>query len=170
MDIPKVLTNETFEDYLARWPKDLTNVPVDVIKNWVFYHNEFVREHSDVYCLKNWSFELKYFSSEEIVEIKHYDSEIKHWDHIGNELMKGRMSGYDTADYMLEKGTFPCPIIVAHNAASFKHAKSLEDEFMLEPYHLIEGNRRVGFIRGMHKNAYPKLQPKHNVWVVAIKT
>ena len=168
MQIPKVEVNEIFESYIARWPDEFDNIPEDVIRNWVYYHNESVIENSDVYELMKWQFKKKTFTTEEVLEIKHYDSEIKHLDHIGDVLMKQGMSGYDTAEFMIEYGTFPCPIIVAHNAGMFRHAKSLNGETMLEPYHLIEGSRRLGFVRGMAKYNYHKLQQNHEVWVVTI--
>lgn len=168
MKIPKVENNESFELYLARWPENFTNIPDDVIRNWIYYHNEFVIDNSDVYELEKWRFEKRIFTTEEVLTIKHYDSEMKYLDHIGDILMEQGMPDYDTAEFMIEHGTFPCPIIVAHNAGEFSHAKSLQGETMLEPYHLIEGNRRLGFIRGMAKHNFHKLQHNHEVWVVTI--
>ena len=95
---------------------------------------------------------------------------MKFFDHIGREFLAGRMAGYDTAEFMMKSGTFPVPIIVAHNAGNQLHHKSFNGEFMLEPYHLIEGNRRLAFLRAMIQKGHEKLQEKHKVWLVTFKT
>ena len=159
---------ESFESYYSRWPRELENVPEDVVRQWVHYHNESVLECSNIYKIANWVFELKVFSNEEILEVSHYPSELEHMDNNGDILMTQGMEGYDTAEFMLQNGTFPCPIIVAHNAGSHNHQKSIGSETMLEPYHLIEGHRRLGFVRGMIKHDYEQLKPEHKVWLVTI--
>lgn len=159
---------ESFESYYSRWPCELANVPEDVVRQWVYYHNEIFWEDRIVYEIEKWKFELKKFTNDEILEILHYPSEIEHMDKNGDILMQQGMPGYDTAEYMLEYGTFPCPIIVARNAGAYKHIKSIGNETMLEPYHLVEGHRRLGFVRGMIKHGYEKLKLSHEVWLTTI--
>lgn len=168
---PNDFAVESFESYKERWPSDLDHIPPDVIKSWAYDHNEQVMVLSeDVYDLGKWDFKLADFSNDEIMRIKHFDSEMRHYDHIGKEYLAGRMEGYDTAEYMLENGTFPSPIIVAHNAGHHLHHKSFKNEFMMEPYHIIEGNRRLAFVRAMIQSGYEKLQGTHKVWLVTINT
>lgn len=162
---------ESFESYVDRWPAELDHVPLDVIKSWAYDHNEQVLEFTDeLYDLTKWSFELIEFSNDKILEIMNFGSEMKHYDHIGNKFFANRMHGYDTAEFMQENGTFPVPIIVAHNAGKFLHHKSFDNEFMLEPYHLLEGNRRLAFLRAMIQRKHEKLQEIHKVWLVIINT
>ncbi len=80
------------------------------------------------------------------------------------------MPGYDTAEFMQENGTFPVPIIVAHNAGKVLHHKSLNHEFMLEPYHILEGNRRLAFLRAMIQKQHEKLKKNHKIWLVTINS
>ncbi len=39
---------ESFEDYFARFPEELNHIPEDVVKNWMWYHNEQVVEFSNI--------------------------------------------------------------------------------------------------------------------------
>ena len=165
---PSAFEIESFDSYYSRWPKELTNIPEDVVRHWIYYHNGFFWEGGIIYEIDRWSFDLKVFSNEKIMEIAHYPSEIERMDYNGETLMKKGMPGYDTAEYMLQHGTFPCPIIVAYNAGAHKHAKSIGTETMLEPYHLVEGHRRLGFARGMIRHNYKHLKREHKVWLVTI--
>ena len=160
--------DEDFNAYLLRWPKQLSNVPEDVIKNWAFVHNQQVIEFCSSYDLSAWRFKLEKFDNDEILKISHFKDELEKIDGKSFRLFTGELNGYDTADFMLQHGTFPCPIIVAHNAGNIVHHRSTKNETMIEPYHLIEGNRRLGFIREMIRTKYENLKSNHEVWVVSI--
>ena len=162
---------ESFESYLVRWPDELSHIPEDIIRSWAYEHNDQVIEFcEETYDLSTWTFDRVKFSNDEILEIKHFDSEMKHYEHIGSEFLAGRMVGYGTAEFMLENGTFPVAILVAHNAGEFMHHKSFENEYMIEPYHLIEGNRRLAFLRAMIEKDHELLQKSHDVWLLTIST
>lgn len=167
---PSDFEQESLESYLDRWPDELSNVPEDVIEHWLYRHNEQVEDFCEVYDLGAWNFEIQSFDNEKIFEILHFEDELEKLDATGERLIAEGMPGYDTGDYMLENGTFPCPIIVAHMAGGHSHHKGIGDETMLEPYHLIEGHRRLGFIRAMIRNDHPSLQEAHDAWVVTIGT
>ncbi|MBW3140138.1 hypothetical protein KUV56_11515 [Ferrimonas balearica] len=174
MEIPKRndptdFKQESFEEYYRRFPKELAHIPEDVVKSWMWYHNEQVVVFSKLYNFENWEFELQCFDNEEIMEIKHFDYDLKLLDGKGDEFLKGCLKGYDTADYMLENGTFPCPIIVARNAGKNIHHQRGEGNYMLEPLQLIEGNRRLAYLRAMIRKKFPKLKDSHKVWVVTIR-
>lgn len=167
---PSDFEHESLESYLDRWPAELGNVPDDVIEHWFYRHNEQVPELCKVYDFGSWNFELQTFDNEKIQEIRHFEDELEKLDATGDRLMAEGMPGYDTAEYMLENGTFPCPIIVAYMAGGHCHHKGMGDETMLEPYHLVEGHRRLGFLRVMIRSDHPSLQEAHSVWVVTIGT
>lgn len=160
---------ESFESYYSRWPKELENVPEDVVRHWIYYHNECFLGFDGVYDLSKWVFKKERFSNVRILDVLHYPDELKHMDSIGERFLAGVLAGYDTADYMLKNGTFPCPIIVAHNAGEYRHHRGLEGESMLEPYHLIEGHRRLSFLRAMIKRNHKALKKEHDVWLVTIQ-
>ncbi|MCE7615488.1 hypothetical protein LZT09_12730 [Vibrio fluvialis] len=170
MEIPKLIADkENFTDYLLRVPAELKHVPEDIIRTWFWYHNEQAVEFSKFYDFTKWKFTAKAFTNDQILEIRHYDYYLKRLDDKGGEFLKGRMKGYDTADFMRANGTFPEPILVVENGSKHKHHHSIGDETMLEPYHIIEGQRRLGFIRAMIRAGHPKLQASHRAWVATIE-
>ena len=160
--------NESFENYFSRMPRSLSHVPEDLVQSWFWHHNEQAIELSGFYDFTKWQFRLEQFSNEKIMDVRHYDYYLSKLDDKGSEFLKGLMKGYDTADYMIEHGTFPCAILVAENSGHCVHHQSIDDEMMLEPFHLIEGNRRLGFLRALIGVAHPKLQQSHDVWVADI--
>ncbi|GAD89041.1 hypothetical protein VHA01S_014_00660 [Vibrio halioticoli NBRC 102217] len=173
MEIPKRndpsdFKDEDFEDYYARFPTELDHIPQDVVKNWMWYHNEQVVEFSKLYNFKKWNFELRDFDNNEVMTIKHFDYDLKLLDGKGQEFLKGLLNEHEAAKFMFENGTSPCPIIVAKDASKHIHHIRNEGNFMLEPYQLIEGNRRLAYLRAMIRKSYPKLKASHNVWVVTI--
>ena len=170
MEIPELIDHkETFADYLLRMPAELAHVPEDIVRTWFWYHNEQAVEFSSFYDFTKWKFKSKAFNNDQITDIKHYDYYLKRLDDKGGEFLKGRMKGYDTADFMLANGTFPEPILVVENGSKHKHHHSIGDETMLERYHIIEGQRRLGFIRAMIRAGHPKLQASHRAWVATIE-
>ncbi|HIF5855129.1 TPA: hypothetical protein ACX3E9_004510 [Vibrio parahaemolyticus] len=160
---------EEFEDYYARFPKELAHIPEDVVKNWMWYHNEQVVEYSKLYDFEKWTFELKDFENDNIMQIKHFDYDLKLLDGKSLEFLKGLLNEHDTAKFMFDSGTSPCPMIVAKNAGKHIHHQREEGNLMLEPYQLIEGNRRLAYLRAMIGKSFPKLQKSHKVWVVTIE-
>ncbi|HHX8571761.1 TPA: hypothetical protein ACVO35_000194 [Vibrio alginolyticus] len=159
---------ETFEDYYARFPKELANIPKDVVENWMWFHNEQVVEFSKLYDFEKWTFELRDFDNDEIMAIRHFEYDLKLLDGKGQEFLLGRLNEHDTAKFMFENGTSPCPIIVARDASKHIHHQREEGNYMLEPYQLIEGNRRLAYLRAMIGKPYSKLRDSHKVWVVTI--
>ena len=160
---------EPFEDYFARFPEELNHIPEDVVKNWMWYHNEQVVEFSQLYDFTKWKFSLEDFDNDKIMEIQHFEYDLKLLDGKGQEFLQGRLNEHDTAKFMFENGTSPCPMIVAKDAGNHVHHQREEGNLMLEPYHLIEGNRRLAYLRAMIGKPFPRLKESHKVWVVEIE-
>lgn len=169
MQIPRLShENESFEEYINRFPRELAHVPEDLVKSWFWYHNDQAVECSTIYDFKKWKFRSEKFSNEEIMKIRHYDYYLSKLDEKGEVFLRGRMEGYDTADFMLDNGTFPCAILITEDCGKHKHHQSVGDETMLEPYQIIEGNRRLGFLRALINTDHPNLRAWHSVWVATI--
>lgn len=166
---PSEYKEEPFEDYYARWPSELSHIPKGVVKMWFWYHNDQTVDFSKHYDFTKWTFQLQNFTNEKILEIKHFDYEMKLLDGKGEVFLKGRLQGYDTADHMLENGTFPYPIIVAENADKHFHHITEIKERMLPSCHLIERNRRFAYIRALIRHNMSQLIEEHDVWVVTIE-
>ncbi|MBD0785806.1 hypothetical protein HUO09_05595 [Vibrio sp. Y2-5] len=160
---------EPFEDYFARFPQELNHIPEDVVKNWMWYHNEQVVEFSQLYDFTKWKFSLEDFDNDKIMEIQHFEYDLKLLDGKGQEFLKGCLNEHDTAKFMFENGTSPCPMIVTKDAGNHIHHQREEGNLMLEPYHLIEGNRRLAYLRAMIGKPFPRLKESHKVWVVEIE-
>lgn len=166
---PDFEPEETFESYLNKWPKVLSNIPVSIIEQWCYRHNEEFIKSWLSYNPEKWSFKLETFSKEDILKIDHLDGELKKWEDIGNRLIKQSNTRLFLTNYMLNYGTFPEPIIVATDGGMLTHPKSLPGETMKEPYQLIEGHRRLGILRAMYSNEI-KMQEFHQVWLLMFNT
>lgn len=66
---------------------------------------------------------------------------------------------------MIEKGSFPQPIIIARGAESLIHPKGANFNDHMTDNQLIEGHRRLGLLRAMILSQL-KLKSKHRVWVM----
>lgn len=155
---------ESIDSYIARWPKQFSNIPPCVIENWIHRHNpQFINDWPALNP-SSWRFNLREMSSSQIMAIQHLDGELEHWDYIGNKFLETKDENQYLARYMAKHGTFPCPIIVAVNAQGVLHPKSRPGEFMKTPMQLIEGHRRLGFLREMIRRNWPYLTPFHKVW------
>lgn len=65
------------------------------------------------------------------------------------------------ANYMMENGTWPTPVVLLENLKGAIYFPCGEQ--LRSPYHLIEGHRRLSFLGGLH--ALRKALPAHDVWV-----
>ncbi|WP_414430932.1 hypothetical protein ACMG4M_05955 [Alcanivorax sp. IL3] len=156
---------EGLEDYLANWPEHLKNIPECVIEQWIYRHNDTFIDLWSGYEPENWGFELVQFDNDEVFEIMHLEGELEQYDYVGEEFIKQPYKRGYLADYMLENGTFPQPIIVAIDAGDLEHPRSHPGEYMEEPYQLIEGHRRLGLLRTMINNGLETTN-FHEVWLM----
>lgn len=163
---PDFEPEESFETYLKKWPKNLSNIPSSIIEQWCYRHNEVFVKSWQSYSPEKWSFRLETFSNKEILKIEHLDGELENWEATGINLLKKHHASNWLCNYMLTNGTFPEPIIVAMDGGKLKHPKSLPGEFMKEPYQLIEGHRRLGILRAMLHNEELKVMELHKVWLL----
>ncbi|BAX51940.1 hypothetical protein PDPUS_2_00411 [Photobacterium damselae subsp. piscicida] len=178
-DIPVKITEdfkpeESFEDYMKRWPQDLV-FPECVIRHWIYevqFVAEALRQRTD---LSKWTFHKESFTKDQIKSIKHYDwHEAKMYEKALFWLKNGRHSAPPVMDFLIENGTFPVPIIVARNASSYSHPIFLyeervsQKEVMIEPYHLIEGNKRWAILLALMETRPEKVKDKHDVWILSM--
>ncbi|WCE32072.1 hypothetical protein [Vibrio sp. SCSIO 43137] len=175
---PKIGHDTSFEEFCELMPEELRNFPEDVLKQWVYEHGKGDGDVIDalnlIPNLSQWDFQLVDLSNGEIEIIKHYPYDEKRLLEKGEWwLRSGRNNAPAFCDFMLEHGTTPVPIIVAQNASDQNHP-ILEFRYpehegpMLEPFHLLEGNRRFAFLRAMINSAETTLKDKHAVWVVTL--
>jgi hypothetical protein len=159
---------ESFDEYYARWPAELGGIPRGVVQDWIHRHWDDFRRHWTKLEPHRWVFELISFSNDQVLSIDHIGAWIQELDAEGVEFVTNKpRSRTRLAQFMLEHGTFPVPIIVAHHAGHVIHPRS-GGERMKVPYQLIEGHTRLACIRGMINSDYPRLAERHDVWLVRI--
>jgi hypothetical protein len=159
---------ESFDAYYARWPNELASIPKQVVEDWIHRHWRDFASHWVKLSPHAWAYELKTLTSEEVLTIDHIGTWIAELDAEGVEYVSGaRRSQTRLATFMLDRGTFPVPILVAKMSGHVVHPRS-RDERMKEPLQLIEGHARLACLRGMINSAHPRLASKHQVWVASI--
>lgn len=163
---------EPFSDYYSRWPYRLNNFPKEVIEEWIYRHYPNFLEWYQMYEISEWTFERKTLTSQETECIEHLEGELDHWLELGEDWLNpyGQHQHYEVwlRTFMLENGTFPTPIIISEDAGGKLHPKSRSygDDYMQEPLQLIEGHKRLGFIRALIKSNNMNLKNKHAVWAL----
>lgn len=156
---------ESFVDYYARWPEQLSNFPKCVVENWVYRHWQDFKSLWLDRSIELFAFRQVDLSNSEIMEISHIDNWLELLDYWGDELFRNKMRQETwLANYMLVNGTSPAPIIVAPNAYALEHPKGGP----MQANQLIEGHMRLAYIRGMIRHHHPKLKPSHIVWHVSL--
>jgi hypothetical protein len=158
---------ETFEAYRARLPANFNDVPDSVIETWIYRHWSDFQAWLPL-CPLEWKYSLVSMSSTEVMRISHVDDwpdTLRYW---GDDLLDGRFRKNTwLGKYMLEYGTTPVPMIVATNAAKYRHPK--EDNFaMKEPYQIIEGHMRLAYLQALIRRAHPTVLNSHDVFLAEL--
>uniref|UniRef100_UPI003532100D hypothetical protein n=1 Tax=Agarivorans sp. TSD2052 TaxID=2937286 RepID=UPI003532100D len=94
---------------------------------------------------------------------------MEHYEYVGERYIKQVHERDFVANYMLEKGSFPQPIIIAKGASSLIHPKGAEYNDHMTDNQLIEGHRRIGLLRAMFTNKLA-LKSKHKAWIMRFNT
>ncbi|HAJ61325.1 MAG TPA: hypothetical protein DCP31_20405 [Cyanobacteria bacterium UBA8543] len=68
------------------------------------------------------------------------------------------------AHYMLQEGTWNTPIVLLDNQDD--RYNLLTGVLLKQPYHLLEGHRRLSFLNGLRR--LNKARPRHKVWIAKI--
>jgi|TARA_R110000822_G_C15335419_1_gene495146 hypothetical protein len=170
MDAPEVIGHgspmvEQFGEYRRRWPPELNAFPECLIESWVYRHWAQFRIEWMPQGALNWHYEKKSFSNDQIMQIAHFESDLRTMDYWGDQLFVNRARrGRWLAKHMLEHGTTPVPILVLRAGANVRHPRAFEGERILEPYQIVEGHMRLSYLRGMIRHKYSALKENHDVW------
>ena len=163
---------EPFESYEAKWPRDeYPNIPSCLVENWVYRHwSEFSSYWLNAGVLE-WNYELCSFSNEMVSEICTFPKMMKTMGFWGEELFRNRMRQETwLANFMLENGTTPAPILVLQGGEKLVHPRGRPGEKMCGPYQLIEGHMRTAYLWGMQRNSSAALKSEHQVWLAKCST
>ena len=176
--LPQVKAESSFDSFLDSIPKEYSHFPNDVLEQWIYEHGkgdgDVIKALNNLCRCHEWTFKCTKFTNEEILTIRHYPYDEKRLFPKANNWirMKGQI-GPSFYHWMMENGTFPRPIIVAHNANDHKHPilkhRYGEDiDKMFAPYHLLEGNRRLALLRAMIEQMHCNLKEQHSIWLVTM--
>ena len=153
---------EPFGEYRIRWPKKYNNVPDAVIESWVYRHWREFQAWLPLRPLE-WKYELKGFTSEEVLNVDHVGDWMKTLAYWGDDLLDGptRKTTW-LGKFMLEHGTTPSPIIIAREAGGWRHPRE-HGRCMQEPLQLIEGHMRLAYLQALIRRSHSSVQPVHQV-------
>ena len=158
---------EPFKKYFERWPIAYSHVPPLVIETWVHRHWREFQLWQPLRPLE-WKYDLQQLSSGEILTIGHvgtWPDTLRYW---GDDLFEGPSRRQTwLGREMLETGTTPAPIIVAHNAGGYRHPREDNLPFQ-EPYQLIEGHLRLAYLQSMVRHGHPQLRSHHDVFIATL--
>jgi hypothetical protein len=151
--------------------------PADPFKNWLY---EYYSRMGETYG--HLRFDLMDFNLEEWTSERVYNDINSHIidsiDGMGEQIIKNSLGMLSPIQkYMRLEGTWPIPIIILYNPTGIKSPRNDKSEKYGEPYHLLEGHRRLGYFRNMYRNelkntkiaGISKLKKSHKLWVVRIK-
>ncbi|QPB72194.1 hypothetical protein D5125_17285 [Magnetovirga frankeli] len=171
MNIPEV-TNygngnaESFESYLSRWPKEYSNIPECLIKNWIHRHWADFKSKWITEGALTWKYELINFSNETLMDIGVPDNLRACIDHWGSELFtKTQRRETWLAARMLECGTTPAPILVFRNKGRLPSLIKYAANGRSSAFFLIEGHLRTAYLWEMIRHQHEHLKDQHQVWV-----
>ena len=79
--IPELLNpdygvQESFDEYMAKWPYDLSHYPREFIQQWCYEHNDEVLEYWSDLVSPDWRFTFQQYSIDKIKSIDHLTGRI----------------------------------------------------------------------------------------------
>ncbi|MGL5780685.1 hypothetical protein [Cetobacterium sp.] len=159
IDLYKNGEDEKFEEYFQRIHKLLPNWPEEVVKEWLYRHNNQIEDYFYL-GFHNFKFSLEKWENKKIMKLINSHKMDYVIDPLGLQILDKPYSFLQK--YIHENGTWPSPIIVLKNGNDII---SDNKEFLGKPYHLLEGHLRLGYIRNLYKNN-KKLKKEHLVYIV----
>lgn len=151
--------DEEDRGYLARVGSALPNFPPQVVDDWFRRHGAHVLDNTSYLDHRSLKFELAQWPTASLAQVT-TRCEIADWtlgfvDRNTDLFYRGCVS-----NYILQNGTWPIPpsiLVGPERTIGADHLGSA---------HLLEGHRRLAFVRGMAEENHPLIHPFHDVWVV----
>jgi len=152
-------------EYAKRIKKSLLPFwPEEVLIEWLYRHARFLNRYWHL-GFERFNFHKSRFPTSTMPgEEAFYDPRFFH--NFKNIKERARNPHDWLARYMLKNGTWNTPIILLGN----EHGEFNDDigKPLNNPYHLLEGHRRLSFLHGLVEIGNAK--DEHDVWVVNIDT
>lgn len=154
---------EDFDEYYERSKELMPNFPKSALKSWIHRHYlDAVREYGWV-DLRKIIFKPAVWTTKFI-----YDNVSTHkMEDVVEALSYHVYNDYNwLGKYFLAKGTWNTEIIVLQNDSGLENPYG---EKYGKPYHLIEGHRRLGYLRRLFREKPSILADSHQLWLVTIE-
>lgn len=148
-------------DYVKRMQAGpLPNWPDEPLIEWLYRHAQFIYRYAKL-KYERFQFHREHWSLDQIPGREAFDDE-NFCDNFRD--IKSRAADPDDwlAHFMLENGTWNTPIILLDNENNRYGLKI--GQKLKQPYHLLEGHRRLSFLNGLRDLECAK--PEHDVWLV----
>jgi hypothetical protein len=157
---PDTDEKELLRGYVTRVRRLLPNFPRDVVIQWLYRHfHWFIYDYAWL-DFDHLRFELQSWPTAQIItSVTARDNQILEdrrkilWSDLFPDKSPLEAS-------MIRRGTWPRPIIVLNNTGIRRRVAK-----HLGRYHLLEGHRRCGYLRGLADRNLAR--PTHHVWLVS---
>ncbi|MAX24619.1 MAG: hypothetical protein CMJ19_08960 [Phycisphaeraceae bacterium] len=161
------LEYEPWPSYWERIRKLIPNFPPEACKQWLWQHYSCTTEY-DWLNLRTLDFRREEWPTQLIFE------KVREWPDTDGGLLT-IWSNYirtspdaksnQLANYMTYNGTWPLPPLIIENPKGITRP----DGYPLgEPFHLMEGHHRLGFLHGLAKSQ-TVLQEKHSLFIITVQ-
>jgi len=149
----------TIEEFIKKARPFLPHFPDDVLEQWVYENFPIFSEDIWEIDYDRLRFSKVMINSENVWKIH---DEANYYDGgIGEDVITKKTRSTELSDYMLANGTWPRPIIVLDTENS-----NTDGEYeYLRPYHLLEGHRRLVYLKRMLDSGLA-VQEHHTIWKV----
>jgi hypothetical protein len=167
---------EDKRQYISRIRSNFTNLPEDVLEQWIYPHhfNEEMRRLYGWLDYEKVAFSLVKWTSEQVQAVKVYS----HFrPYVESTTRKVRMAGPSELSSIdlrkeviaswINRGTWRTPIIVLESSSFVSPPRGIE---INRPYQLVEGHTRLGWFIAFlslqgQRGTYP-LAETHSVWLM----
>ena len=156
---------EAFEVYRHRVNGLLPSWPDCPLRNWLYRHYAYAVSDYGWLRFDKMSFELVSWPGELIRrDVRTHKLDLV--DRLGTRILSNSPSMRSwLQSFVLDHGTWPAPIIVLANTRALRSPRG---EVYGQPYHLLEGHLRLGYLRTLLRANSVALVNSHAVWIVTL--
>lgn len=157
---------EPESDYLARVKPLLPSFPADVLLQWFHRHGVDAHGSYDWLNYRALTFTQEIWSTDRVLK------QVRSWPDgdlldafakafvVDPEIRAGWLGSC-----MVDEGSWPVPPIVLRNPDGLCDPAGT---CLGQPFHLLEGHRRVSYFRAMASDPQWTLAPDHSLWLVTV--
>lgn len=157
---------EPWSQYMHRAKSILPNFPEIAIEQWLYRHYSCAVNDYGWLNLPHLNFRQETWPTNRVL------AEVNEWEGYGLVENWMRLLKTDNNQQqswlgvrMIATGTWPAPIMIIRNSCGLKQPNGLR---LWSPYHLMEGNNRLGYFRALVEDDRWQPANHHEVLVVSV--